>query len=194
MKKVGYLLLFVLLLIMTIKPWRQKALNLIFTGSTTQKGVTLEDLQKAKNKDLQSFSTENMKVTIHHISTFLPKTDAYKLKDANQEFVTITTSIENLSDGNIESSWFMATYFVEDENGKLYHNYLDQMTGYYQENPKEFNDETKALIDKYYDKILPAKTALAKKIFFFPMPKGAKVVKIYFDDPIKKEPKSFKLK
>lgn len=193
MKKVGYLLLFVLLLIMTIKPWRQKTLNLIFTGSTAQNGVTLDDLQKAKNKDLQSFATENLKVTIHHISTFSPKTDEYKLNDGNQEFVTIATSIENLSDTNIEPSWFMATYFVEDENGKLYHNYLDQMTGYYQENPDEFKDETKILIDKYYGKILPAKTALAKKIFFFPMPKGAKIVKIHFDDPIKKRPEVFTL-
>lgn len=194
MKNIAYILLFGLLLVVTIPSLRQKAINLVFTGSTKQKGVTLEDIKKAQDKHKQTFSSENLKMTIHSISTYTPSLEDYKIKEGNKEYYVYNVSIENLSDKEIEPSWFVTTFFMEDANGKFYHNYLDQMTGYYEENPAKYTTETKTLIDKYYGKTMAAKTALAPKLFFFPVPVGTQIVKLHFDDPITQEQYEFELR
>lgn len=193
MKKIGYVLLFVLMIVLSVPSLRQKAINLVFTGSTTIKGVTLDDIKNAQNKNYHSYSSANLKVTIHPFSTYSPSADAYKIKEDNKEFYVYEASIENISNQEIDPSWFMATFFIEDANGNLYHNYLDQMTGYYQENPDKYTDELKSLIDKYYGNILPAKSKLNSKLFFFPVPKGASITKIHFDDPLTHERNEFSL-
>jgi len=194
MKKLGYVLLFGLLVVFSVPSLREKSLNLIFTGSITQKGVTIDDIKSAQNKNYQTFSSKNLKVTIHAISSYSPSADAFKFKEGDKEFYVYETSIENISNQEIDPSWFMATYFIEDAKGNFYHNYLDQMTGYYQENPDKYTDEIKSLIDKYYGKTMPAKTAFASKLFFFPVPIGARITKVHFDDPVTHERNEFALR
>jgi hypothetical protein len=194
MKNAGYLLLFVLLIVLSIPSLRQKAINLVFNGTTKPKGVTIEDIKKAQNKNKQSFSSDNLKMTIHSVSTYSPSIEEFKIKEGNKEFLVYKVSIENISDKEIDPSWFMTTFFIEDANGKLYHNFLDQMTGYYQENPEKYTAETKALIDNYYGNTMAAKSTFAPKLFFFPVPVGAQIVKLHFDDPITQEQNEFELR
>ena len=102
-------------------------------------------------------------------------------------FVLLETSIENITDSIINPSWFNTTYFVEDDKGRMVHNYLDIFTGYYEENhlPKD------TISYSYTKDKLAKNTALPRKYFFFPMYKEAKLVKIHFDDPQTKMPFQF---
>lgn len=187
MKKIGYLFLIAFFVLVSVKSCREKALNFIFDVKP-QKGISIEQLNKTKQ--IASYSSENLKVIIHSISTFTPTTDAFKMKDDNQHYLVIETSIENLSDKNIEPNWFTTTFFIEDENGKLYHNYLDNFVGYYEEK-NVVKDNAASTI--YYGKIGEPKTKFPKYLFFFPMEKNAKPSIVHFDDPIAKTSHEFKL-
>ena len=186
MKNFFYVLLFAFLLLFSVKSWREKAIALVMNKKT--KGITLEQLNKAQG--IISYSSENSKVNIYNITAFSPKTPDFKMKDDNMHYVMLETSIENLSDKTIDAGWFNTTYFVEDDKGNFSHCYLEDLTGYYQEN----NLQKTADSENYYGKELPAKTSFAKKYFFFPMAKNAKPLKIHFDDPLAKTQHTFSLK
>lgn len=186
MKNFLYVLLFAFLLLFSVKSWREKAIALVMNKQT--KGITLEQLNKAQG--IISYSSENLKVNIYGISEFTPQTPDFKLKDDNMHYVILETSIENLSDKALDAGWFNTTYFVEDDKGNLSHCYLDELTGYYEEN----HLQKTAGSESYYGKEVPAKESLAKKYFFFPMAKDAKPVKVHFDDPLAKTRHEFSLK
>ena len=172
MKNFFYVLLFAFLLLFSVKSWREKAIALVMNKKT--KGITLEQLNKAQG--IISYSSENLKVNIYNITAFSPKTPDFKMKDDNMHYVMLETSIENLSDKTIDAGFS--------------HCYLEDLTGYYQEN----NLQKTADSENYYGKELPAKTSFAKKYFFFPMAKNAKPLKIHFDDPLAKTQHTFSLK
>lgn len=185
MKNFLYVLLFAFLIIFSVKSWREKAIAWVLNKPV--KGVTLEQLQKAQG--IQSYASENLKVSIYGISEFTPKTPDFKLKDDNMHYLMLETSIENLSNTPLDAGWFNTTYFVEDDKGHLFHCYLDELTGYYEEKQLQKTAE----MESYYGKEVPPKTTLPKKYFFFPMPKGAKPLKVHFDDPLAKTQHVFSL-
>lgn len=155
----------------------------------TKSQITTSVKNEYNNKPvMMSYSSKSLKVNIYSIGDFTPQMEAFKLKDDHQHFLLVETSIENISDSTIAPSWFSVTYFIKDNKGKFTHGYLDRLTGYYQENRYFIND---SIIKSYYSDSLAPHTALKRKLFFFPMDKDAKPVKIYFDDPLTKESHEF---
>ncbi|HNE50112.1 MAG: hypothetical protein U0T31_09660 [Chitinophagales bacterium] len=184
MRKLFSLIFLVVLIVLSVPKWRLKAMLLLF-GANPPKGVIYKP--KSTALPIATFSASSIKVNIYSIAEFTPKMDAFKLKDSNLHYVLLETSIENITDSIINPSWFNTTYFVEDNKGCLVHNYLDMLTGYYEENhvPKD------TVSYCYTTDKLEKRTALPRKYFFFPMYKDAKPVKIHFDDPQTKKPFQF---
>ena len=176
MRKLFTLLFFIVVLVLSIPKWRLKVMLYLFGANPPQEVVhkpqTISD-------PIDTFSSSSIKVSIYSVAEFTPKMDAFKLKDSNKHYILLETSIENITDSIINPGWFNTTYFVEDDKGNIVHNYLDMLTGYYEENrlPKD------TISYAYTSNKLAKKTALPRKYFFFPMYKDAKPVKIHFDDP-----------
>lgn len=184
MRKLFTLIFFIVLIVLSVPQWRLKVMLLLF-GANPPKGVVYKP--KPVAQPIATFSSPSIKVNIYSVAEFTPKMDAFKLKDSSMHFVLLETSIENITDSIINPSWFNTTYFVEDDKGRMVHNYLDIFTGYYEENhlPKD------TISYSYTKDKLAKNTALPRKYFFFPMYKEAKLVKIHFDDPQTKMPFQF---
>lgn len=186
MKKLLYLVAFVCIVVFSVKSWRDAAIAKIM-GYEENKRIVLP--QKSSAKPIKTYSSENLKVSVYSISEFTPTMDVFKMKDPDMHYVLLETSIENLSDSILDAGWFNSTYFVEDDKGHLVHCYMDELTGYYQEK----NIQADSSNESYYGKKLPARTALSRKYFFFPMYNKTRPVKVHFDDPLAKTRHEFPL-
>lgn len=183
MRKLFSILVLIVIIIFSVPLWRAKIMYSLF-GSKPIKGVSIDSSTYIHKNPIASFSSENIKVNIYSTSSFMPKMDAFKLKNENQHYLLVETSLENISDTLIDPSWFSTTYFIKDNKGNFSHGYLDKLSGYYQEKHITMND---SIINSYYKNSLAPKNALKRKYFFFPMDKDATPVSIYFDDPVTKK-------
>jgi len=185
MRKVFALMVILVLVVFSVPTWRTKVMLLLF-GANPQ-AIIIQP--KSTSLPIVSYASENLNVHIYSISTFIPQMDAFKLKDTNLHYVLLETAIENTSDSTLNPSWFNSTYFLEDNKGHLAHCYMDELTGYYEE-----NHLTKDTSERHYtSKKMPPKAIFVRKYFFFPMEKDAKPAKIHFDDPLTKTNHQFPL-
>ena len=185
MRKLYIIIVIIALTLFYVPSWRLQLMKFLF--GTNPKTVIHQIKQTPPS--ILSFSTPNLKVNIYSFSTFIPQMDAFKLKDTNMQYLILETSIENISDSIINPSKFNASYFVKDSKGKYIHSYLEEMTGYKQENNLSANTDAA----KYYDDSMSSKTIFAPKLFFFPIDKHNTPVKIIFDDPLTNESHEFSL-
>lgn len=194
MKTVLKIIGLILLTVLVVPSLRQKALSMLFPPKY-EKGISIDKLKEQTDKyktehglPIKTFNTANMKVNIYSITEWTPKEATNALDADYTHYLVLNTSVENLSDKPLEAGLFNATYFLEDNTGKMAHCRLENFTGYYEENKIT---QDKSIIDRYYTGNIEPKTALQPKLFFFPMRADAKVAKIHFDDPISKEQVTF---